>query len=434
MARVVSNVNEFFQELDDHIDDVALYLQQFVSTCGYPIYTSIDIRDAGWKVCAVDVNLFPAGFNKLDPEDFGRAADRFRQFLAAKLLSSSPWRVTLVPEAHTNNRGYLENLSGIMEILERAGCQVNLAWSGVPIPKAWPVTTASGKTLNYLPMAEALEGTQAVILNHDLSGGMIPSLKEFIDRSGVPCFPSPSLGWYRRRKSDHFDIVHGLLKRLEGNFDFFDSFYFHPRSERLQNVDINKAEDRQLLAGAASKMLQELQLAYTEREITAQPRLIVKNNAGTYGIGVLSIQDPQELIDLSRSDLNKMRSGKESVKIEDIMLQEAIPTSFVFEKLPGDPSTKTAGEPTIYLVNGLPVGGFMRIHEGLGAWAEYQNLNQPGSILETITQVTGPRCGDFPFPKMRKRCPKDEIMMKSVYYFLCKLHATAAGLEECPKE
>jgi glutamate--cysteine ligase len=434
VARSIAKVEEFFKTFDQHVDELSDFLQTFVSACGYPIYTSIDIRDAGWKTCAVDVNLFPAGFNKLDPVDFGRAADRLRQFLSAKLLKPGPWTIALVPEAHTNNKGYLDHLTGIIEILERADCQVRLAWSGVPIPKAWTVATPSGKELHYLPMTEALDGVSAVILNHDLSGGMIPSLREFLDRTHTPCFPNPALGWYRRRKSDHFDIVKGLLKRIEDRFEFFDSFYFLPKSRRFPIANFQSTADRERLADEASNLLQELQADYTARGIPASPRLIVKNNAGTYGIGVLSIQDPQELVTLSRSDLNKMRSGKESVQISDIMLQEAIPTSFVFEKTPGNAETKVAGEPTLYLINGLPVGGFMRIHEKLGAWAEYQNLNQPGSILETISSVTGPRCSDYPFPKQRMRCPKDEITMKSVYYFLCKLHATAAGLEECPSE
>ncbi|MEC8106203.1 MAG: glutamate--cysteine ligase, partial [Candidatus Thermoplasmatota archaeon] len=28
-----------------------------------PIYGSVDIRDAGWKIAVVDANQFPAGFN-----------------------------------------------------------------------------------------------------------------------------------------------------------------------------------------------------------------------------------------------------------------------------------------------------------------------------------------------------------------------------------
>ncbi len=429
----MANSRNFFAQLDEEIDAVTAFLARYTSSCGYPVYTSMDIRDAGWKVGVVDVNLFPAGFNRLHPQDLERGAEKLRQFLSAKLLKPSPWKVALVPEAHTNNKGYLENLTGIIDMLSLANCEVQLAWSGAPIPRPWIVQASNGKHLTYIPMPAALENCDAVILNHDLSGGMIPTLKEFLDRTKTPCFPSPSLGWYRRRKSQHFEIVDGLLNKIAKEFSFFDPFYFMPKSAHITGIDFSKAEDRERLAKNAEEFLAELRRDYEKREIKTPPRLIVKNNAGTYGIGVLSISSPQELIELTRSDLNKMKTGKESVSISDILLQETVPTSFVFEKIAGDATTKVAAEPTIYLVNGLPIGGFLRIHEKLGAEAEYQNLNQPGSILETISDVIGPLCSQFPFPKPRNRCPKDEITTKSVYYFLCKLHATAAGLEECPK-
>ena len=31
----------------------------------FPIYTSVDIRDAGVKLASVDANIFPAGFNNI---------------------------------------------------------------------------------------------------------------------------------------------------------------------------------------------------------------------------------------------------------------------------------------------------------------------------------------------------------------------------------
>jgi len=32
-----------------------------------PFYTSVDLRNAGFKLAPVDTNLFPAGFNNLNP-------------------------------------------------------------------------------------------------------------------------------------------------------------------------------------------------------------------------------------------------------------------------------------------------------------------------------------------------------------------------------
>ena len=41
-----------------------------------PIYGSVDIRDAGWKIAVVDANQFPAGFNNTSESDFPQLTER----------------------------------------------------------------------------------------------------------------------------------------------------------------------------------------------------------------------------------------------------------------------------------------------------------------------------------------------------------------------
>jgi glutamate--cysteine ligase len=419
----IPRASAFFKELEQRISEVTAVLAKQTSTCGYPFYSSMDIRDADWKVCSVDVNIFPAGFNQLDAEDLKRAALRTLQFFSAKLGTPPPWEICLVPEAHTNNAGYLENLAGLIGILQDAGARVRLAWSGPPLPKAWTVKTASGKELTYLPAAEALDGARAVILNHDLSGGIPAFLKD----SQLPTFPSPRLGWYRRRKSQHFAIVQSLLNKIQTELPWFDPWYFHVAQRTVEGVDFESDEGRSRVAHEAEILLAQLKLDYAAREITESPRLFVKNDAGTYGMGVLAVRTPSEILDLGRSEKNKMRKGKESVPISNIIIQEAIPTAMVYSNSTGT----VAGEPVLYMVDGLPVGGFVRIHEKLGPDAAWANLNQPGGSLEAMSRFAGDCSSRRPFPKMRGLCPREEVEGKSVYYFLCKLHATAASLEEC---
>ena len=44
-----------------------------------PLFASVDIRDASWKVAAIDANAFPAGFNNISPDQ--------RTFLAENMLN-----------------------------------------------------------------------------------------------------------------------------------------------------------------------------------------------------------------------------------------------------------------------------------------------------------------------------------------------------------
>lgn len=419
----------FFEELLSRLPEITAYLNTQTSTCGYPVYASLDIRDAGWKVAAVDVNLFPAGFNNLTSEDRTRAAARMREFLSAKLLVAGPWRLAVVPEGHTNNQGYLENLAGILGILREAGAEPKLLWPGAPIPKPWKIKTTSGAELEYLPAADALAGAQALFLNHDLSGG-IPKAIEGVN---LPTFPSPRLGWYRRRKSNHHEIVDGLLRKISRQFEFFDPWYFSPKTVMIPSVDFNSDAGLNAVADEALKLFESLASEYRERGIEDSPRVFIKNDAGTYGMGVVSVKSVDEIRQGGRWLRQKMRKGKDSVDISQVILQEAIPTALTFEATPGDPATTVAGEPVLYLVNGLPVGGFCRIHEKLGADARWENMNAPGSLLEPLACDKMPLPKNRPFPKPRGQSPCEQIGTGQIYAFIARLHATAAGLEECPE-
>lgn len=411
------------------MEEVMRVLNTQTSSCGYPVYASMDVRDAGWKVGVVDVNLFPAGFNILSPRDKERGASRMREFFAAKLLIPGPWRITVVPEAHTNNAGYLENLAGILELLKKADCEPRLLWPGPPIPKPWVLKTRSGYELEYLPAETALEGAQALLLNHDLSGGIPAAIRDV----KLPTFPSPKLGWYRRRKSSHFEIADALLQKIARTVDFFDPWYFSTQSIKLSSVSFESESDLDKVASSVSDLLAKIGADYRERGITQTPHVFVKNDAGTYGVGIMSVKDASEVRNASRRLRSKMRTGKESVPISDLILQEAIPSMIGYEATPGNPESKITAEPTLYLVNGIPIGGFLRIQENLGSTSEFENLNQPGGKLEPLDcseAATGKATRPFARPRGLSAC--QQIEMGQIYYFLARLHATAAGLEECP--
>ena len=52
--------------LDRQADVEAWLREQWLQTPA-PFYASVDLRNAGFKLAPVDTNLFPAGFNNLNP-------------------------------------------------------------------------------------------------------------------------------------------------------------------------------------------------------------------------------------------------------------------------------------------------------------------------------------------------------------------------------
>jgi glutamate--cysteine ligase len=73
-----------------------------------PIYASVDLRNSGFKLAPVDTNLFPGGFNNLNP-DFLPLCVLAAQSAIEKICPDARG-VLLIPENHTQYV-YLQNVA-----------------------------------------------------------------------------------------------------------------------------------------------------------------------------------------------------------------------------------------------------------------------------------------------------------------------------------
>ena len=112
-------VHDLSDILDEKRDEIIAWMNKKRSEIDVPIYGSVDIRDAGWKIAVVDANQFPAGFNNTSESDLPNLTER----IAAHIERHQPgckW-VHIYPESHTRNQGYVENLRTLCQLVERAG-------------------------------------------------------------------------------------------------------------------------------------------------------------------------------------------------------------------------------------------------------------------------------------------------------------------------
>ena len=61
-------INELEQRVLDSMPAIERWFRLEWMEHTPPIYTSVDIRNAGFKLAPVDTNLFPGGWNNLSPE------------------------------------------------------------------------------------------------------------------------------------------------------------------------------------------------------------------------------------------------------------------------------------------------------------------------------------------------------------------------------
>jgi glutamate--cysteine ligase len=113
-----------------------------------------------------------------------------------------------VPENHTRNLHYLQNVAVLKRILEGAGLTVRLGSLIPDLKEPTSVETSGGETLVLEPIVRRgnrvmLEGFDpcAVLLNNDLSAG-IPPILAGIEQPVGAAARSPAGA--RGRKSQHF--------------------------------------------------------------------------------------------------------------------------------------------------------------------------------------------------------------------------------------
>lgn len=333
---------------------------------GAPFYSSVDVRHAGYKIAPVDTNLFPAGFNQLSAAACARAATRMKARLARY---GEMKRILLIPENHTRNTGYIDNLTALIAILRDAGCEVELG-SLAATDAAIEVVNSKGDTLREMPLMR--EGSllktasafcpQLILLNNDLTSG----LPEVLRGVAQPIVPRPSLGWHRRRKSIYFEAYAKLAREFAIAFGL-DPWLLSTEQHKCGRVNFSERQGLECVAMGVEKVLHKIRTHYARYEITDEPYVYVKSDSGTYGMGIMTVKSGDEVMEVNKKARNKMSVIKEGVQSTEVIIQEGVPTMDVVEGAPA--------EPMLYLVDGHAVGGAYRVNDARDA---QNNLNATG--------------------------------------------------------
>jgi glutamate--cysteine ligase len=120
-------------------------------------------------------------------------------------------------------------------------------------------------------------------------------------------------------------------------------------------------------------MLDRLRVKNREHGVHEDPFLFVKNNAGTYGLGVMRVSSGEEILQLNYKTRKKMKAAKGGREVEEVILQEGIPSIVRADDV--------TAEPTIYMVGCQLIGGFLRSHSEKGPT---ESLNSPGAVYKRL--------------------------------------------------
>jgi glutamate--cysteine ligase len=353
-----------------------------------PFYSSVDLRNSGFKLAPVDTNLFPGGFNNLNPDFMPLCVSA--TMAALQRVCPESRGVLLVPENHTRNLNYLQNVAVLKRILEGAGLTVRIGSLIPELQQPMEVESSGGEKLLLEPIVRrgnrvGVEGfdPDGVLVNNDLSAG-IPAILRGIEQ---PVLPPLMAGWSTRRKSHHFHVYDRVAEgfaQLVG----IDPWVVNPIFSQCGKVNFAEKEGEECLAANVDAVLGEIREKYAHYGITEAPFVIVKADAGTYGMGIMTVKSVDDVRNLNRKTRNKMATIKEGQPVHEVIIQEGV---YTFETVEGAPA-----EPVVYMMDQSVVGGFYRVHMGRGI---DENLNSPGAEYKPLafeTDCHTPDCAGKP--------------------------------------
>lgn len=376
-----------------------------------PFYSSVDLRNAGFKLAPVDTNLFPGGFNNLNPEFHPLCVQA--AMAAIERISPRARAAVLIPESHTRNLFYLQNVAVLQSILQRAGLVVRVGSLLAELTAPTEIALPGAARVRLEPLVRhgnrvRVDGFDPclVLLNNDLSAGT-PEILMGLEQTVVPPLHA---GWTVRRKSNHF-AAYGRVARRFAELVGIDPWLINPYFERCGRIDFRERKGEECLEGYVGSILDDVRAKYREYGIRQEPFVIVKADAGTYGMGIMTVKDPSEVRELNRRQRQKMAVVKEGLEVHEVMVQEGV---YTFETV-GD----AVAEPVVYMMDHFVVGGFYRVHTQRG---KDENLNAPG--MHFVPLAFAEPCS-APDPQQQDAAPNRFY----AYGVIARLAALAAAIE-----
>jgi glutamate--cysteine ligase len=329
------------------------------------------MRNSGFKLAPVDTNLFPGGFNNIAQEMLPLAVQA--AMAAIDKYCPDARNLMLIPERHTRNTFYLQNVARLIQIFRQTGLNVRLGSLSEDIKSPTTLELPEGGTLTLEPLERSANGRRlglknfdpcTILLNNDLSAG-IPKILEGLHEQTL--LPPLHAGWAVRRKTNHFAAYDEIAKKF-GKLIDIDPWMVNPYFAKCGSINFHERTGEENLAQSVDAVLTKIRKKYKEYGIKEAPFVIVKADAGTYGMGIMTVRDASEVKDLNRKQRNKMAVVKEGLEVSDVIVQEGVHS---FEQI-----NESVAEPVVYMIDRYVIGGFYRVHAERGV---DENLNSPGA-------------------------------------------------------
>lgn len=383
-------------------NDINSYIDKKQESIPVPLYGSIDIRESKDKFAPVDHNIYPAGFNNICLTDLTESSHNFKKVIDKHCPNAK--YVGIIPESHTKNLFYLDNIAMLSKAVRDAGFEVVVISFDPTLFSETPYVKLLSQSQYEINLYQAAFNDQGklytlheevtldfCLMNNDQS---MPIEIEW-DKIKTPIMPTPKIGWFKRNKIKHFQLYKQVLNEFCAHYSINPSLlqaYFHS----TDGIDFSTKEGLETLAQKVDAVIEEM---------GKDSKVFIKAGQGTYGMGIQVVSSGEEVLSMNRKKRNKMDVGKNRKKFTSVVIQEGVDTVLKYDDAPA--------EVTIYLVDGNSIGGFMRVN---GQKDTISNLNSKGMVFRK-----------FCISEIRQ--DQDHKAKEATYSVIARLANLAAGLE-----
>ena len=361
-------INELEQRILDSMPAIERWFRLEWMEHTPPFYSSVDVRNAGFKLAPVDTHLFPGGWHNLTPAMLPLAVQA--AMVAIEKICPEAKNLLLIPENHSNNASntfYLSSIAQLRRIFHMAGLHVRIGSIDPDIKQNTTVALPNGESIVLEPVIRSAKrlGLKdfdpcTILLNNELTKGLPGILEELHEQFVLP--PLHASGSIRR-KSTHYKTYDDVCKRF-GKLLGVDPWLINPMYLTCTDAD---------LAACVDTLLAKIKKKYKEYGISDKPFVVVKNNHSSASdkhaaTGVLMLRQSSELTD--HKDLASFRG--------ELVVQEGVLTK---ERM-----NDAVAEPVVYMMDRYVVGGFYRVHADRGM---DENLCSPRSRYVPLAFAEG---------------------------------------------
>jgi len=331
-----------------------------------PFYTSVDLRNAGFKLAPVDTDLFPRGFDHLTEDMLPLAVQA--AMAAIEKICPEAKNLLLIPAASTSSF-YLEHLGRLVQVFTLAGLNVRLGSLDPALEAPRKLVLPDGGELALEPLVRrrrrlGLAGFDpcTVLLNDDLAQGVPRTLRGLYEQYLLPPLHA---GWGVRRMSRHFQSYEEVAKKFAKLLGM-DPWLITPMTGSHGRVEAEGGQGLEALQAGADALLAKLRRKHKEYGIADKPYVVLKADDGGRGQGVVTLRDAAEL---AAPELRaQLFAGGASAR--EMLVQEGVPTH---ERI-----NDAVAEPVVCMIDRYVVGGYYRVHAGRRA---DENLVAPGAAF-----------------------------------------------------